>query len=344
MQGPFDGLNRVFSVAGKTLLSAEEERALAERLWQSRRRLRVFMVLGTLGRAPGGAPSLEVKPHTAPLSPGLRKRLLASEKEARALLERFNRSGERNDPLRRRISRELAILEETRETLLSRNLRLVAWIAKGFQTKGLDLLDLFQEGAMALLWSIDRFDPARGTRLSTFASYAIRLGIIRALADKGRVVRIPNHRFQEVLETISARARLMQRLEREPRLEEIQQEVDIPREKLEDLIGAVRPMISIDAPFGGAEAPLSDVLLDEASLSPFELAARAEASALTRRALRRLSDRERTIVSMRYGLGGSDERSYEEIGRSLGISRERTRQLETAARGKLRTAIESGLH
>ncbi len=335
---PFDELQYVFNLAGTALLAPAEERALAERLWQGRRRLRVAMVWSGLGRNREVPPDL--KPHTGPLSTGLRKRLIQAEKEARAHLE--NEEFTTGNDFKDLLSREIDAIEKSRETLLRHNLRLVAWIAKGFQKKGLDLLDLFQEGAIALLWSIDRFDPARETRLSTFASYAIRLGIIRALADKGRAVRIPIYRLKDVVSTSSVRSRLAQQLGREPHFEEIEKEAGMPRESLEEILAAVRPMVSIDAHMPGTDLPFSDVLLDQASPSPFELAARSEASDLAGRALLRLPERERRIVSMRYGLGDTEERSYEDIGHALGISRERTRQLESAARGKLRAVIESG--
>lgn len=335
---PFGDLGYVFSEAGTALLSPSEEHDLAERIWTARRRLRLALVWSEMpatrtDRLP------TTRPHRAPIPPGLRKRLLESEQKARRLLA----SGARVAPwLRALLSQELETIESSRETLLRRNLRLVAWIAKGFQRKGLELVDLFQEGSIALLWSIDRYDPARGTRLSTFASHAIRLGIVRALADKGRTVRIPNYRLREVIETSSARGRLLQDLGREPDADEIATEANLDRESLEELLAAVRPMVSLDAPLAGTELTLSDVLPDM-TLSPLARAEHREAKELARRALGRLSKRERSIVAMRYGLEGTDERSYEHIGRSLGISRERTRQIENAARQKLRQWIESGV-
>jgi RNA polymerase primary sigma factor len=334
---PFDDLYYVFSEAGTTLLTPDEEYALAEGLWTARRRLRLALVWSEMpSRRTDRLP--RTRPHRAPIPPGLRKRLLASEKKTRHILE----SGTPLAPwLRSLLSRELETIESSREKLLRHNLRLVAWVAKGFQRKGLELLDLFQEGSIALLWSIDRYDPARGTRLSTFASHAIKLGIVRALADKGRTVRIPNYRLREVVETSSARGRLLQELGREPRADEIASEANLDRESLDELLAAVRPTVSLHAPLGGTELTLSDVMTD-AALSPLARVENLEARELALRGLRRLPKRERSIVAMRYGLEGAEEKSYEHIGRSLGISRERTRQLENAARNKLRQWIESG--
>jgi RNA polymerase sigma factor (sigma-70 family) len=336
---PFDDLSYVFAEAGTSLLTPAEERELAERIWMARRRLRLALVWSEGLRRPTDLLP-HTRPHRAPIPPGLRKRLLDSEKKARQLLKNPKALGA---GMRSLLSRELGLVEESRERLLRRNLRLVAWIAKGFQRKGLELLDLFQEGAIALLWSIDRYDPARETRLSTFASHAIKLGIIRALADKGRTVRIPNYRLREVIETSSARGRLLQELGREPRVDEIASETDVERKSLDELMAAVRPTVSLDAPIAGTELTLSDVMPDFEALSPLDRAERLEAKERARGALRRLSQREQRIVAMRYGLLDCEEKSYEDIGRSLGISRERTRQLENAARGKLRQWIESGV-
>lgn len=335
----FQELAWLFSRTGTRLLAAGEEKALAEQLWRSRRRLRLALVWGE-GRKSRRLPA-EPSAHRRELPVGLRKRLLKAESTARSIVlgqRRLSREG-----LRPVLVEELAKIEAARGSLFQHNVRLVAWIAKGFQGKGLDLLDLFQEGAVALLWSIDRFDPAHGTRLSTFASHAVKLGIVRALADKGRMVRIPNYRLREVVEASSARSRLVKRLGREPGLHELESETGLSRESLEELMAAIRPVASIDAPVAGTELYLSDVMYDASSPSPVEQAETAEAAELTARALEKLPERERRIVKLRYGLNGEDERSFEDIGRILGLSRERTRQLEAAARGKLRAMIEAGV-
>jgi RNA polymerase sigma factor (sigma-70 family) len=322
----FDDLQFAFSVAGKTLLQPEEERRLAMSIWESRRR-----IARTLD---GRKPSV-TRTHPKPLSPRLKKKLLAAEKEARTVLK----SPRVSSSLGLELSRELSLIEEARGSLLRHNLRLVAWIAKRFERKGMELADLFQEGAIALLWSIDRFDPWRGTRLSTFASHAIQLGIIRALADKGRAVRVPSYRLPEVIAASSARAHLLERTGREPAAEDIEAESGVPRESLEELLPALRPMASLDAPLAGDDRPFSYRVADTNALSPFDRAARSEARELAHLALARLSERDRRIVSMRFGLDEGDESSYEAIGRSMGLSRERTRQLETSARAKLRALL-----
>jgi RNA polymerase primary sigma factor len=330
---PFDDLKYVFARAGTRLLSPSEETRLAQQMWQGRRRL---AVAAAHRRAGVSRPLPDVAPHLTALTPSLSKRLRRAEEEARGLPER--RGGSELTEL---IEAELGRIDAARQELLQRNLRLVAWMAKGFLGKGLDLLDLFQEGCIALLWSIDRFDPARGTRLSTFASYAVRLGLVRALAERGRMVRVPNYRLREVVETHAALAKLRNRLGREPSLTELAKETGLDPENLEQLVAAVRPTVSIDAPVGGTELYLSESLVDPSQRSPFDAAASAEAEQLAVRALARLPERERRIMSMRYGLGDSEERSYEDIGRSLGLSRERTRQLEIAARDKLRHLMQS---
>lgn len=335
----FQDLTWLFSRTGTTLLKADEEKALAEQLWRSRRRILLALVWSAGRKSRRLPPVPDV--HVRELEVGLRKRLLKAESSARAIL-----LGKRNIPresLRPVLVEELGKIDAARGSLFQRNVRLVAWIAKKFQGKGLDLLDLFQEGAIALLWSIDRFDPARGTRLSTFASHAVKLGIVRALADKGRMVRIPNYRLKEVVEASSARTRLVKKLGREPGLDDLESETGLSRESLDELMAAIRPVASIDAPVGGTDVSLSDLMSDATTPSPVELAETAEAAYLTGRALERLPERERRIVKLRYGLNDGDERSYEDIGRILGLSRERTRQLEAAARTKLRAMIEAGV-
>jgi RNA polymerase sigma factor (sigma-70 family) len=229
------------------------------------------------------------------------------------------------------LDEEIAKIRAVREELVQHNLRLVVWVAKSYRGRGMDLVDLIQEGSMGLLRAIDRFDPAVGTRFSTFATHWVRQGISRALAEKARMIRIPLNRLPEVRETMTTQSRLSEKLSRPPTVEEIAEEMHADSEKIKDLLPALSPMDSIDAPLPGTDLYQYETLADESSASPFERAAEEEKVSSVQRLLTRLPDRQRRILAMRYGIGYPKESTLEEIGMALGLSRERIRQIEKVA-------------
>jgi RNA polymerase nonessential primary-like sigma factor len=336
-RGGFEDLDFVFAQTVTTVLTADEERHLAETSWQSRRRLALLLLWAESPELFRGVPPTPT-PHRGELSSGLIRRLLDAEERAKD----YTNESTRDDELFEIMRDELATIATARETLFERNLRLVVWIARGFLGKGLDLNDLFQEGSIVLLRSIDRYDPARGTRLSTFASHAIRLGLVRALTERGRPIRVPSYRMREVIDTTKARGQLVSRLGREPSELELEAETGLSTESIGELLPAIRPLASIDAPIAGSDIPLSDVLSEPMHTSPYDRLLASERVDETGRALAKLPTREQKVIAMRYGLKGGGEHTFEDIGKTLGLSRERVRQLEKSARDKMRNFLAAG--
>ena len=343
-------LGYFMTMAGRhKLLTAEEERTLGTALWTSRRRL-----LRILRRARAGSaefPAIETSPPTRPVTPSTRRRLAKVERLAREL----NELPELNDALktpgralpngftkmrlrahRTNLSDTLWAMDEVRRELLERNLRLVVWVAKAFRGRGFDFIDVIQEGSLGLIRAVDRFDPAVGARFSTFATHWIQQGIRRALAEKARLIRIPVNRIPEVRQTIHARAHLAEELGRPAQPEEIAKEIGLPQYKVEELLPAIAPIDSVDAPLGSTNRQLGDVLEDRATPTPLEGAIDAETRRVVKTVLHKLPDRQRVILSMRHGIGYPKECTLEEIGEALGLSRERIRQVEKVAVASVR--------
>ena len=336
-RGGFEDLDFVFAQTVTTVLSADDERRLSEELWQARRRLALLVLWVESPDLFTGVPPTPAT-HRGELSSGLIRRLLDTEERAKEYAEGVGRSDELTSAMRQ----ELATISRAKETLFEHNIRLVVWIARGFLGKGLDLSDLFQEGSIVLLRSIDRYDPGRGTRLSTFASHAIRLGLVRALTERGRPIRVPSYRMREVIDTTKARGQLVSRFGREPSEQELEAATGLPKESLGELLPAIRPIASIDAPISGSEIPLSDVLSDDLRATPFDRLLESERVDEAGRALAHLPSREQKVIAMRYGLRGGSEHTFEDIGKTLGLSRERVRQLEKSARDKMRNFLAAG--
>ena len=375
LESPSD-VGYFLNVAGRyPLLSADREKELARVLWRARRRLVQAMELARRsdGKAKIEVPT-EIRAPSRPLSPNARRRLIAAEEYAQRLLrsigdgddagEGFDRSlavpppvepaprkGRRSRnsvaPLltRKQILSIASILRDSmnrirrvREELVEHNLRLVVWVAKTFRGRGLDFVDLIQEGSMGLLRAIDRFDPAMGTRFSTFTTHWVRQGIRRALAEKARTIRIPLNRIAEAREVVLLRSQLASKLERTPTHFEIAAEMELPPEKLEELLPALRPIDSIDAPLAYTDLSAADLLADTGT-SPLEEAIEEETTHSIQALLERMPERERIILAMRYGIGYQRARTLEEIGTALGLSRERIRQIEQVAREELRSLM-----
>ena len=184
---------------------------------------------------------------------------------------------------------------------------------------------------MGLLRAIDRFDPAVGTRFSTFATHWIRQGIGRALAEKARMIRIPLNRLPEVRETTATQTELGEKLNRTPTLEELAEKMQVEASKVHELLPALTPVESIDAPLASGDIRFADTLADQGIVSPLEQAMEKETTDSVTKLLERMPARHRVILAMRYGIGFPRECTLEEIGRALGLSRERIRQIEKTA-------------
>ena len=231
--------------------------------------------------------------------------------------------------------------EQAREQMIKANLRLVVKIARDYEGLGLPLLDLINEGNMGLIKGVERFDPKKGAKLSTYASWWIKQAIKRALADQSKTIRLPVHVVDKVAHIRRAELKLKETLERDPTDEEIAAEVGLKPKRVRQYREAARPPISLEAPTNDDEgsSSVSEVVADESAAAPSDQLIKDSDNALIKEAFNILSAREKAILSSRFGLENDTPKTLEEIGREFGLTRERIRQIEAQALRKLRAAI-----
>jgi RNA polymerase primary sigma factor len=241
------------------------------------------------------------------------------------------------DPVKRRTLHEMVHAgEEARQTFIRCNLRLVVSIAKRYGHAKLPFLDLVQEGNLGLIRAVEKFEYRKGFKFSTYATWWIRQAITRAIADKSRTIRVPVHMMDTITQMQTAEANLIKRLGRKPTDEELSEESGLTVEKLNEARKVAPEPVSIFEPVGEDNAMLGDFIEDLEATAPFELIASKLNIENLRFVLDRLTERERTIIEMRYGLGDREPATLDEVGRHFNVTRERIRQIEAKALAKMR--------
>jgi RNA polymerase primary sigma factor len=233
--------------------------------------------------------------------------------------------------------------EHAREHMIKANLRLVVKIARDYEGLGLPLLDLINEGNIGLMKGVERFNPAKGAKLSTYASWWIKQAIKRALANQSKTIRLPVHVVDKVADMRRTEMKLRETLDRDPTDEEVAAELDIDPRRLQLYREAAKAPVSLEAPLGLGEEDsdhVSEVVADANAAAPFDRVLQENDSALLKEVFQTLSPREKTILAMRYGLEDDTPKTLEEIGDEFGVTRERIRQIQNEALKKLRAKVE----
>jgi RNA polymerase primary sigma factor len=268
---------------------------------------------------------------------GLKAKADTAEKVIVQIKERTNMTPRQLKGTLKKVEKSLEKAETAKSELIQANLRLVVSIAKKYTNRGLQFLDLIQEGNIGLMKAVDKFEYQRGYKFSTYATWWIRQAITRAIADQARTIRIPVHMIETINKLIRTSRYLVQEHGREPTPEEIAQKMEFPLEKVRKVLKIAKEPISLETPIGEEEdSHLGDFIEDKKVLSPGDAVISYGLAEQTRKVLRTLTPREEKVLRMRFGIGEKADHTLEEVGRDFSVTRERIRQIEAKALRKLR--------